>query len=1041
MSFKKTNNITGWIVGLIACATYVLTMEASGSLWDCGEFVSSAYKLQIPHPPGAPLFTIMGRIAIIFFYEWTHLVNSPSVAVNLMNALASGITILFLFWTITHFARRIVQKDGQELTGDQIFAIMAAGAVGALAYCFSDSFWFSAVEGEVYSLSSFFTAIVFWAMLKWEHEADQPRADRWIVLIFFLMGLSIGVHLLNLLTIPAITLIYYYRRYTSSTKGALIAFFIGCIITGVVQKAVIQYSIAGAGYFDVFFVNSFGLPFFSGFTFFFILVAIGIWYGLKIAEKKSWSFLRLGLWSFTFMLIGYSSYLTTMVRSNANTAVDMFNVDNPMALVGYLSREQYGDFPLLYGQKFTARPVDRVIGKKFYTKGKDENGKDKYLDAGNDVNYKFDDADQTVFPRMWDINNDRGQAETYRNWTNLAEGDAPSFGDNIEWFVKYQMNWMYWRYFLWNFSGRQNDLQGFGPVRDGNWITGISFLDNARLGDQSKMPDSIKYNKANNKLYLLPLILGVIGLIFHYSRHKKDFVVNFLLFFMTGFAIVLYLNQSGNQPRERDYAYVGSFYAFAIWIGLGVMQVKEWLQRFTSSTVANFASAAICIAAVPVIMAQQEWDDHDRSHKVLARDLGRDYLESCPPNAILFSFGDNDTYPLWYAQEVEGVRKDVRVINFSLLSADWYVNQCRYKVNESDSIDAIWTPKAVQGTTREAIYYAERPGIPKDSYFNLEEVMKLAGNDDPRFIEKTTDGSDVTIFPVKNFFVPVDEQFVRNNGVVNPDDSVVKELRFSLPKDILYKNESIILNIIAANKWKRPICFTSNYGELGFGDYVRKNGLSYQLVPVKNTGLNSDWEMDKLIRRGNNDVNIRAMDSLVMGKKWATGNANVKGVYFDEENRRHLLSMRLTYAELAGNLAMKGNKEEARKVLETADQMLLDSNFPYGMVSRYNLHNQASIKFMEACYKAGDSALAAKVSKAIRKDLLQQQSYYNALDENKQEMMSVEKQQNEMYIRLLDAVEAAYKPQANILNPEQGGVIKANPSPDSGKGKDTTRTK
>jgi hypothetical protein len=1008
MSFKTINNITGWIVGLIACATYVLTMEASGSLWDCGEFVSSAYRLQIPHPPGAPLFTIMGRISIVLFYEWTHIVSNAAAAVNLMNALASGITILFLFWTITHFARRIVQKGKEELTGQQIFSIMAAGVVGALAYCFSDSFWFSAVEGEVYSLSSFFTAIVFWAMLKWEHEADDPRADRWIVLIFFLMGLSIGVHLLNLLTIPAIVMIYYYRRYTSSTKGVIIAFLIGCAITGIVQKAVIQYSIAGAGYFDVFFVNSFGLPFFSGFTFFFVALAVGIWYGLKIANKRGWSFLRLGLWCFAFMLVGYSSYISTLIRSNADPGVDMFNVDNPMSLVGYLSREQYGDFPLVYGQNFTARPT-REKGKTFYIKGKDEKGKDKYLDGGVDINYKFNDEDKMFFPRMWDINNDRGQKEVYQSWTNLEDGEAPTFADNIEWFWKYQMNWMYWRYFMWNFSGRQNDIQGFGPVRDGNWITGISFLDNARLGDQSKMPDSIRNNKAHNKLYMLPLILGIIGLIFHYSKNRKDFIVTFILFFFTGIAIVLYLNQAGNQPRERDYAYVGSFYVFAIWIGLGVMQIYDWLRGFAPAMAANLISAGLCTVAVPVLMAQQEWDDHDRSHKELAKDLGRNYLESCAPNAILFSFGDNDTYPLWYAQEVEGIRRDVRVINFSLLSADWYINQCRYKINESDSIDVIWQPSQIKGTTREVIYYQKDDRIPQNYYANIEELMRTLGDDDKA--TKVSDGEDSYFaFPTKNISVPVDQQFVRENGTVNPEDSVEKEVRFTIPKDYLYKNESIILCIIAANKWKRPIYFTSNYGELGFGDYVRKDGMSYRFVPVRNTGANSNWEMDKLIRRGNYDVNLRQMDSVISNKnKWGTGNCNLPGVYFDEENRRHLLNIRLAYAELAGGLAMKGKKEEARRILKLAENGLLESNFPYGMVSRYNMHNSTSIKFMEACYKAEDTVMAKKVYNAIHKDLLQQQAYYNSLSEDKQEMLNIEKQQNEMYIRLLDEVKKMYE--------------------------------
>ena len=643
-----------------------MTAEAGGSLWDCGEFISSCFKLQIPHPPGAPLFVIIGRVFIIFFGDNP---LTAAKAVNVMSALASGFTIMFLFWTITHFARKIVQKGSDVLNGNQIFSIMAAGAVGALAYTFSDSFWFSAVEGEVYALSSFFTALVFWMMLKWEHNADQPGADKWIVLIFFMMGLSIGVHLLNLLTIPAIVMVYYYKRYKVTGKGTFIAFIVGCIITGVAQKAVIQYTIKTAGKFDIFFVNSLGMPFFTGFTIFFALLVFVIFLGIKYANsgkmKANGYFLKLGLWCFAFMLLGYSTYITTMIRSAANPAIDMYNVDNPLSLEGYLGREQYGDFPLLYGQVFTAKPIDYEEGSTRYVKGKE-----KYLAVGKDQSPVYEAEDKMLLPRVWDASNDQGHATFYQRWLNLADGEKPTMVHNISWALSYQIGWMYLRYFGWNFVGKQNDIQGFGNKRDANTLTGISAVDNALLGNQDKLPQSIKQNKANNKLFALPFILGILGILYQYKQDKKGSFVSFLLFFFTGLAIVFYLNQAGNQPRERDYAFVGSFYAFAIWIGLGVLQIKDWLSKFTSQSVSNAAAALVCLLAVPVLMATEEWDDHDRSKKQTARDLAKNYLESCAPNAILFTFGDNDTYPLWYAQEVEGIRKDIRVINYSLLGID-----------------------------------------------------------------------------------------------------------------------------------------------------------------------------------------------------------------------------------------------------------------------------------------------------------------------------------------------------------------------------------
>lgn len=1086
MQFKKINNLVGWVVALIACTVYIMTTEAGGSFWDCGEFVSSCFKLQIPHPPGAPLFVMLGRIFIVLFGDNP---LTAAKAVNIMSALASGFTILFLFWTITHFARRIVNVSTSDtLTMSQAWSIMGAGVVGALAYTFSDSFWYSAVEGEVYAMSSFFTAIVFWAILKWENHADEPGADRWIVFIFFLMGLSIGVHLLNLLTIPAIVMVYYFRRRDTfkydvlrkwflrlvaiggvlAVIGALISasaestdnvpmdgtmaglmivaviaaigllflvekqgkdkkayyggvyifFAIGCIITGVVQVGVIQYSVKLAGTFDRYFVNSFGLPFFSGFTFFFVLVAGLIWYGLKLADKKAWAYLRLAIWCFAFMLVGYSTYVTTMIRSNANPSVDMYNVDNPNSLVGYLGRDQYGDFPLLYGQKFTADPVDlKNTGMRY------QKSHDKYIELGQDRKYVYASEDKMVFPRVWDPSNDQNHADYYAYYLGInktREGKyerAPTQADNVKFFVGYQTYWMYFRYFMWNFSGKQNDNQGLfaGNVRDGNWITGISFIDNMLYGDQSTMPDSLKNNKANNKLFLLPFILGLIGLFYQFKKRGDDGTINLLLFFFTGMAIVLYLNQAGYQPRERDYAYVGSFYAFAVWIGLGVLKVRDWLSKALSQAAAASVATAICLLAVPVLMAQQEWDDHDRSKKELPRDLAKDYLESCAPNAILFTYGDNDTYPLWYAQEVEGIRRDVRVINFSLLGIDWYINQLRYKVNESDPIDVIWTPEQIEGGKRDYILYRPQPGIPENAYYDLYDMMKnYVGSDEPAKMDDRGNGEALNTYPVKKLSVPVDKALVLKNGTVNATDSVVSELRFEIPKGALVKNDLALLNIIAANKWQRPIYFTSPSADLGFDQYIRRDGLSFRLVPVENSRVNTDWMLDKAMN------------------KFAFGSANIKGVYFDEENRRHLNSIRTAYTELAMDLAAKNRKEEARKVLEKADTMLERAgNFDYGMTSRGNQHNRNSLLFLQACYMAEDTTLANKVAASVKKDLQQQVRYYNSLGSKSAENMADEKRMAENYLQGLDQLQSVYNPRIQI----PGKMM----APRDSAAKDTTR--
>ncbi len=1022
MSFKRINNITGWAICFIACMVYLLTMEASGSFWDCGEFASSAYKLQIPHPPGAPLFILLGRIFMIPFSN----PDNAILGLNSMSALMSGFTILFLFWSITHFARKIVEREnaghGVILSTNQVFMIMAAGVIGALAYTFSDSFWYSAVESEVYASSSFFTAIVFWAVLKWEQDvtAEQlngikghfTRADRWLILIFYLIGLAVGVHLLNILTIPAIVMVYYFKRYNVTNWGTFWAFIIGCLVTGIVQVPMIQWTIKLAGQFDILFKNDLGLPFFTGFTFFFVLMAVIIWYMLRIARKKNWNFLKLAMWSFAFVLMGFSTYYTTLIRSNADPAVDMFNVDNPVSLVGYLNREQYGDWPVLYGQDFTAQPTSQDP-VDVYVKGKD-----RYEKKGKKYVTEYAPEDKHLFPRMWDNSNDQGHADYYGSFAGIGKDqktgawyDKPTMGDNISFFVSYQFNWMYWRYFMWNFAGKQNDIQGIdmGNVRDGNWLTGISFWDNARLGDQSKMPDTIKHNKANNKLFCLPLILGILGLVYQYKKDKRDTLVTGLLFFFTGFAISIYLNQAGNQPRERDYAYVGSFYAFAIWMGIGVLYVKELFEKFMKTNLASYAAAGLCLLAVPVLMASQEWNDHDRSHKVLARDLAIDYLQSCAPNAILITFGDNDTYPLWYAQEMQGVRRDIRVINSSLLGTDWYINQLRYKVNQSDPIDVLWTPEQIMGSKRDAIYYyPDAPGAkvdqsqPMDLYTMLKDY---SGSDDPTRMAQSGDDY-LNIYPTKKVKIPVDLNFVKQNGTVNATDSVLSEVVFDIPKSALGKNETAILNIIAANKWKRPIYFTSPYDELGFQPYLRTDGLTYRFVPVHNGEVNRDWAYN------------------VMMNKFVFGNANKPGVYYDEENRRHLNTIRMQYAQASNNLADHKRKDDAKRMLEKCDKMMLQENFPYGLVSRRQQQDQISGQFLLAAYKAGDTLLAKKVSNALRKDLEQQITYFNSLDENKQGSLTYENQIVTQLLQQLQQMEQYFKnPVPSTVNPETGNPI------------------
>ncbi|HNB81896.1 MAG TPA: DUF2723 domain-containing protein, partial [Chitinophagaceae bacterium] len=634
MNYNRINNLTGWFVCLIASTVYLMTKEATVSFWDCGEFISGAAKLEVVHSPGAPLFLMINRIFVALFG-----MKNAALAVNTSSALCSGFTILFLFWTITHFAKRIISRQNQELHSNNILLIMGAGVVGALAYTFSDTFWFSAIEGEVYAMSSFLTALVFWAILKWEDRLSvqgEQHSDRWVVLIFYLMGLSIGVHLLNLLTIPAIVMVYYFKRYKVTTWGTIWAFLLGCVITGVVQYGVIQAVPIMASKMDILFVNDFGLPFNSGVLFTILILAVACFFVLRWAKKKGHYFVHLGTLCFIFVLIGYSAFFQTIIRSNADVPLDMTNPDNAISLIKYLQREQYGSVPLITGPDFNSEPIGMEDGKMQYWKGEK-----RYEELGEKSDrYTYNSEDTRIFPRIWD-QNDPNHVNYYKNYLGLAEGEKASGADNLRFFFNYQVKQMWWRYFCWNYIGRQNDIQNLqGEPMNGNWLSGIKAIDKVWMGDSDKLPDGVRNSRARNQLYFLPFLLGIFGLLYHYRHDKNNMLVVLCLFFFTGLAIVIYLNNTPLQPRERDYAYAGATYAFAMWIGLGVMMVNDWLKKLKLGSIAPVAATVLCLLTVPMLMAFTEWDDHDRSEKTLARATAINYLESCEPNAILFTEGD-----------------------------------------------------------------------------------------------------------------------------------------------------------------------------------------------------------------------------------------------------------------------------------------------------------------------------------------------------------------------------------------------------------------
>lgn len=979
--FKLINNIAGWAVFVIAVTTYIMTCEPTASFWDCGEFITCGYKLEVSHPPGYPMFAMITRIAAMFAG------GDPAkvpLAMNIYSGIASAFAVLFLFWIITHFALRIVGKK-DEYSVKELITIIGSGAVGALAFTFSDSFWFSAVETIVFSSSTMFTAMIFWAMLKWEGSADQKYANRWLVLIAFLMGITIGIHLLNLLTIPALGLVYYFKKYKFSKRGLIITIVVSVILLAVVMFGIIQGVFVVASWFELLFVNSFGLPYNSGGAFFIVALMGSLVWGIWYTSKKGKALGNTILLCLTVLLLGYSSYAMTIIRSAAGTPLNENDPSNFFNIISYLSREQYGDRPLLYGPYYNAPAIDQKEGKTYWGQ---KDG--KYVAIGHKPEYVYDSQFTTLFPRMWSPESNHVQG--YKIWGEVkgtpvsvsnSQGEQqtiykPTFGENLNFFFRYQVGWMYLRYFMWNFSGRQNDMQGtVGDNLRGNWISGIGFIDEMRLGPQDKLPESvdghkIKNNHARNTYFMLPLLLGLFGFFYHLSRNKKDFWIVLGLFFMTGLAIVLYLNQKPFEPRERDYSYVGSYLAFSVWIGLGVMALIDWISKKMPGKITAGLVTAGSLVFVPGLMASQNWDDHNRSGRRTSTDFACNYLNSCEPNAIIFTNGDNDTFPLWCVQEVFGVRTDVRVVNLSYFAADWYIDQMARKVNNSAPLPFSMDHDKYKTGSRDALYIFDRVN---GQYWDLKDVMKFVASDSSDTKTLANYNGKVDYLPAKNLSLKIDPKVILDNKVVSEQDAsrIVPEMKWELTngrsrdnkksyRNAIYKNDMMVLDIIAHNDWKRPIYFAITTGDepyLGMQKYFRLDGLAYRLVPVETN--NDDGQIGYI------DSKI-LYDKLMNQFKW--GNMNDPKVYLDENNIRMLSNFRNDFARLAAQLNRENKTDSAVKVLDKSFQVMPIEQVPF---------NLTVVPLIEEYYKAKQPGKADALVNKFFDNLNTEAKYYLSL--------------------------------------------------------------
>ena len=936
MTFKKLNNITGWLAGLIATVVYLLTLEPTVSWWDCGEYISTAYKLQVGHPPGAPLFQLLGRFFSLFAGGD---VTKVAMMVNVMSALCSGLTIVFLFWTITMLARKVWMKEGEDSPWTNKIGVLLAGFVGAVAYTFTESFWFNAVEGEVYAMSSFFTAVTFWAILKWEQVADDPKSTRWIIFIAFLIGLSIGVHLLNLLCVPAFVYVFYFKKWKkTSFWGFVVAGLVSVALLWFLNMFLVPQTVNLASKFELFFVNTLHAPFNVGTIVYFALIIGLITWGLIATTKRKKVAWNTAILSLMFILIGYSSFFMLVIRANTNTPINENEPKDAPSMLSYLLREQYGSWPLLYGPYYNAPITELKPGKPVYVKDK-EAGRYVITDDNKYGVPEYPKEMKTLFPRMW--SSQRGaHTDMYESYRKNASGNIvgetmrfrnylgetvtvskPTFGQNLRFFISYQCNWMYWRYFMWNFVGRQNDIESQGQLEDGNWISGISAIDNARLGDQDNIPDCL-HNPGRTTYYFLPLILGLCGLFWLLKRDLKQSWIIFLLFFMTGLAIVIYLNQTPQQPRERDYSYAGSFYAFAIWIGFGVIALIDWISKLMKkqTMVTVVAVGLICFLAVPCVLAANGWEEHNRAGKTSARDWARNYLAQLPPNAVIFTRGDNDTFPLWYVQEVEGFRTDVRVVNYMLSSGYWYAHQMGRKVYDSERLPLTLSPKEYDNGVNEPITIEEEEYF-KGKRVELKQVIDFIHN--PKAVKKRY-GVTYNYVPARSVKLTVDKEACLRNGIVPESmaDKIVDEIDWDIKGNSLWKNSLLLLDFMATNNWERPVYFTSfsdMASVLGIEKYLHMEGLAYRFIPVEaedyvkayRGGVYRDGSYDLLVNKAN----------------W--GNLNQDGVVPDRESVRETSYAQLSYSRLALALVNHGQLDSAVVVMDKFVEFFPNEKFPY----------------------------------------------------------------------------------------------------------------
>ena len=944
-TFTLWKRLTATLMLVISAVVYLMTIEPTASFWDCGEFIASSYKLEVGHPPGNPVFQLFARVFSMFAAP-----ENAAVAVNAMNAICSALTIFFLYLTIVFFARRIVKPsaDGTYSIAKAI-SIFGSGAVGALAYTFSDTFWFSAVEGEVYAMSSLVTALVFWAMTKWYDQADQPHANRWIVLISFLMGLSVGIHLLNLLAIPALVFMFYYKKREEghyTMKEYIMIFMVSVVILAVILFGIIPYLPKIAAYFDLFFVNTLGLPFNSGAVFFMTVLLGACFWGLFKTLQQGKVLLNTALLCFTMIVIGFSLFSIVIIRSSAKTPTNEYQPDNPFTLVRYLGREQYGSNPLVYGQYFDA-PYDIVATKYWAPMG------NKYIHADGPGDVTYDASGKMLFPRMW--SSDARHIKFYQSYMNGgghkvagAEHRKPTFFQNLAFFFDYQMNWMYWRYFMWNFAGRQNDIHSTNPgdIFAGNWESGIAAIDNMRLGDQSAAPDYLKNNKGKNHYYMLPLLLGLIGLFFQFARDKRGSWLNFLMFFMTGIAIVIYLNQPPYQVRERDYAYAGSFYFFSVWIGLAVAAVYSWITEKKKDNVAVAAGVSVLFLGVPVLMGAENWDDHDRSNRYTAVEMAKNYLNSVGQNGILVTHGDNDTFPLWYAQEVESIRPDVRIANTSLLGTDWHIDQMKWAVNESAPLDLRIDPRQYLYGTNEYVYIYDT----RDTAFLLSDVMRVFKHPEAKL--PLTSGKMVDYIMSRKFIIPVNKENVIKYGILDKkyEDMIPESITLTIPegKDYLTKPELFLLDLLSNYQWDRPINLLSMGGDINIGikDYLMYEGFSYKFVPIKNKMKSTDIGFADPEDLYNKVKNVFTWDALK------------RTDYFVDYQNFYtfcgVLSQRNLFVNAAKEMLKIGDKKRAVELLDMCQECVPEENYPLD-ITYLGFSNEYMVLDMIETYYTADA--------------------------------------------------------------------------------------